>query len=100
MAESVKSNGGVYFVSAFSGLQAPINNDYACTMFTGLKPNTTKSHMVRAILESIAYSVYQIYKVMLLELNETPKIMNGTPISSAADGSLTPLAQKKFISAQ
>lgn len=36
-------------------LQAPLNDPKACASFMGLKPSTTKRHLVRAILESIAF---------------------------------------------
>lgn len=35
--------------------KAPLNDPKACASFMGLKPSTTKSHLVRAILESIAF---------------------------------------------
>lgn len=43
-------------------------NDYdAATGFIGIKPNTTKACMIRAILESIAFRLYQLYEVVLKE---------------------------------
>ncbi|CAJ0915636.1 unnamed protein product, partial [Mesorhabditis belari] len=63
MAESTH-NPGVYFVPAFGGLQTPINDDNACCGFLGLRPKTTKEQMVRAILEAIAFRVYQIWSAM------------------------------------
>lgn len=35
--------------------QAPLNDPGACASFMGLKPSTTKSHLLRAILESVAF---------------------------------------------
>jgi hypothetical protein len=35
--------------------QAPINDNKACTSMFGVTPSTNKAHIVRAILESIAY---------------------------------------------
>ncbi|KAI5092553.1 putative glycerol kinase 5, partial [Silurus meridionalis] len=55
IASSVHDSDGVCFVPSFSGLQAPLNDPKACASFMGLKPSTTKSHLVRAILESIAF---------------------------------------------
>uniref|UniRef100_A0AAR2JM75 Glycerol kinase 5 n=1 Tax=Pygocentrus nattereri TaxID=42514 RepID=A0AAR2JM75_PYGNA len=57
MANSVKDSDGVCFVPSFS----------ACAAFMGLKPSTTKSHLVRAILESIAFRNKQLFDVMLRE---------------------------------
>ncbi len=56
VAESVTSNGGVYFVPAFTGLGAPYWNPDARGLFTGLTRSTGRAHMVRAVLESIAYA--------------------------------------------
>ncbi|XP_041418121.1 putative glycerol kinase 5 isoform X2 [Xenopus laevis] len=67
MARSVPDCGGIYFVPSFSGLQAPINDPYACASFMGLKPSTSKSHLVRAILESVAYRNKQLYDTVLRE---------------------------------
>ncbi|KAK6010618.1 hypothetical protein OSTOST_24350 [Ostertagia ostertagi] len=50
------------------GLQTPINDDTACCGFLGIRPDTTKAHMVRAILESIAFRVYQIFETMRVEV--------------------------------
>ncbi|XP_030630356.1 glycerol kinase 5 [Chanos chanos] len=67
MATSVEDSDGVCFVPSFSGLQAPLNDPKACASFMGLKPSTTKSHLVRAILESIAFRNKQLYDIMLRE---------------------------------
>ncbi|MBN3275526.1 GLPK5 kinase, partial [Polyodon spathula] len=64
MANSVPDADGVCFVPSFSGLQAPLNDPHACASFMGLKPSTTKSHLVRAILESIAFRNKQLYEIM------------------------------------
>uniref|UniRef100_A0A665U885 Glycerol kinase 5 n=1 Tax=Echeneis naucrates TaxID=173247 RepID=A0A665U885_ECHNA len=67
MAYSVDDSDGVCFVPSFSGLQAPLNDPKACASFMGLKPSTTKSHLVRAILESVAFRNKQLYEIMLRE---------------------------------
>ncbi|KAM8953753.1 glycerol kinase 5 [Pelodytes ibericus] len=67
MAKSVSDCGGIYFVPSFTGLQAPVNDPYACASFMGLKPSTTKSHLVRAILESVAFRNKQLYNTVLRE---------------------------------
>uniref|UniRef100_A0A0K0D5Y4 FGGY_C domain-containing protein n=1 Tax=Angiostrongylus cantonensis TaxID=6313 RepID=A0A0K0D5Y4_ANGCA len=64
LARTVPDSNGVLFIPAFGGLQTPINNDTACCGFLGIRPDTTKAHMVRAILESIAFRVYQILETM------------------------------------
>ncbi|KAJ8011161.1 hypothetical protein DPEC_G00055300 [Dallia pectoralis] len=67
MASSVANSDGVCFVPSFSGLQAPLNDPRACASFMGLKHSTTKSHLVRAILESVAFRNKQLYETMLRE---------------------------------
>jgi len=67
IAKSVKDTDGVYFVPAFSGLQAPINDDKAGTLMIGMQPSTTKAHIVRALLESIAFRFKLLYETVLTE---------------------------------
>ncbi|XP_057712970.1 putative glycerol kinase 5 isoform X1 [Corythoichthys intestinalis] len=67
MAYSVSDSNGVCFVPSFSGLQAPLNDPKACASFMGLKPSTTKCHLVRAILESVAFRNKQLYETVLRE---------------------------------
>lgn len=67
MAESVTDTDGVFFVPAFNGLSAPVNDFYAASGFIGIKPSTTKSHMTRAILESIVFRVVQLVNASIKE---------------------------------
>ncbi|RAP32053.1 glycerol kinase [Candidatus Marinamargulisbacteria bacterium SCGC AG-439-L15] len=55
LARSVKDNGGVYFIPALSGLGAPYWQANARGSFVGLSQSSTKAHLIRAVLESIAY---------------------------------------------
>lgn len=64
MATSVPDNGGVYFVPAFSGLGAPWWNADAKACISGMTFASTKAHVVRAALESIAYQVTDLIKTM------------------------------------
>ncbi|VDK68726.1 unnamed protein product [Anisakis simplex] len=57
------------FVPAFSGLQTPINDTTACCAFLGLRPNTTKEHMLIALLDSIAFRIYQIWNTLTDEID-------------------------------
>ncbi|KAK6112565.1 FGGY of carbohydrate kinases N-terminal domain family protein [Brugia pahangi] len=63
MAQSC-SISGLYFIPAFFGIQTPLNDDTACCGFLGIRPDTTKEQMVRAMLESIAFRIYQIWKTV------------------------------------
>lgn len=58
LAQSVADTGGVYFVPAFSGLAAPWWDQYARGLVIGITGGTTKAHLARAVLESIAFQVY------------------------------------------
>lgn len=63
-ATSVKDNGGVYFVPAFAGLGAPWwHSDVKAAIF-GLTLGSTKAHLLRAALESIAYQVNDLVSAM------------------------------------
>lgn len=64
MAESVNSSQGVYVVPAFVGLGTPYwNSDVRGAMF-GLTRGTRKEHIVRAVLESLAYQSRELLAVM------------------------------------
>lgn len=64
LALSVKDTGGVYVVPAFTGLGAPYWNSSARGTVTGITRGTTKAHLVRAVLEGIAYQVSDVVKAM------------------------------------
>ncbi|XP_069166062.1 glycerol kinase 5 isoform X2 [Procambarus clarkii] len=67
MASSVKGPSTVFFIPAFQGIQAPLNDARATGGFLGLNAGTTRAHMVRAMLESLAFRIYQMYSAMLNE---------------------------------
>ncbi|EJF54771.1 glycerol kinase [Saprospira grandis DSM 2844] len=54
-AQQVEDTNGVYFVPAFAGLGAPYWDMYARGAILGLSRSSTKAHIVRAALESLAY---------------------------------------------
>lgn len=64
IAQSVRSNGGVYFVPAFVGLGAPYWDPHARGLITGLTQGTTRGHLVRAALESIAYQTRDLIEAI------------------------------------
>ncbi len=64
LADSVKDNGGVYFVPALTGLGAPYWDQYARGIIVGITRGTTDAHIARATLERIAFQVYDIVKAM------------------------------------
>lgn len=60
MARKVEDNGGVYFVPALSGLGAPHWDMSARGAFLGITAGVTREHMVRSVLEAIAYQVKEV----------------------------------------
>lgn len=72
LASKVSDTGGVYVVPAFVGLGAPHWNPYARGMVVGLTRGSTKNHLVRATLESIAYQNYDLFKVMEKDSGKKP----------------------------
>lgn len=64
LAASVPDTGGVVVVPAFTGLGAPYWNADARGMITGLTRGTTKAHLVRATLESVAHQTADLVEAM------------------------------------
>lgn len=71
LAATVTDNGGVYFVPALTGLGAPYWDQYARGAFYGISRGTTDGHIARAVLEGIAFQVYDIVKEMEKDLGST-----------------------------
>ena len=69
LAMSVKDNGDVYFVPAFSGLFSPHWDETARGVLVGLTRFTNKSHIARAVLESVAYQSYELLESMEKDMN-------------------------------
>ena len=64
IAKSVPDTGGVYFIPAFVGLGAPYWDMYARGTITGITRGTTKAHIIRATLESLAYQTKDVLLCM------------------------------------
>lgn len=64
LAASVPDTGGVFLVPAFAGLGAPHWDAYARGTIVGLTRGTTRAHIARAALESIALQVADILTAM------------------------------------
>ena len=65
VAKQVPDSGGVYFIPSFRGLSAPYWDTQTSGMIIGLKEDTTRSHIVRAALESLAYQVRDVYEAVV-----------------------------------
>jgi glycerol kinase len=70
LADTVKDNGGVYFVPALTGLGAPYWDQYARGVIIGITRGTTDAHIARATLEGIAFQVYDVVKAMEADAKE------------------------------
>lgn len=64
LASMVEGNNGVYLVPAFVGLGAPYWDNEARACIVGMSRDTTKAHIVRAALESIAYQIKDLVELM------------------------------------
>jgi glycerol kinase len=64
LASSLQDNGDVYCVPAFAGLGAPHWDMYARGTIVGIDRGTTRAHLARAVLESIAYQTRDLVEVM------------------------------------
>ncbi|KAK2033856.1 glycerol kinase [Colletotrichum zoysiae] len=64
LAETVPDNGGVVFVTAFSGLFAPYWIDDAKGTLFGITAHTQKGHIARATLEATCYQTKAILDAM------------------------------------
>lgn len=64
LASRVTDTDGVYIVPAFAGLGAPHWNQHARGTVFGLTRGTTRAHIARACLESIAYQTMDVLKAM------------------------------------
>jgi glycerol kinase len=67
LARTVKDNGGVYFVPAFSGLYAPYWQSSARGVIAGLTRYANKGHLARAVLEATAYQTREVLEAMEMD---------------------------------
>ena len=67
LARTVKDNGGVYFVPAFSGLYAPYWKTTARGVIAGLTRYANKGHLARAALEATAYQTREVVEAMEMD---------------------------------
>lgn len=63
-AEGVPDSGGVYIVPAFTGLGAPYWDMYARGIIVGITRGTKREHVIRAVLEAIAYQSRDVFEAM------------------------------------
>ncbi len=71
-----------YFVPAFTGLGAPYYDNDATGIFSGITRVTGKNEMVRAVVDSIAYQIYDVINLM-------EKVSGGELVNLKVDGGPT-----------
>ncbi|GJY73559.1 glycerol kinase [Tanacetum coccineum] len=76
LAAKVDSTGGVYFVPAFNGLFAPWWRDDARGVLIGITRFTNKSHIARAVLESMCFQVKDVLDSMHKDAGEKGETKN------------------------
>ncbi|MEM6377540.1 MAG: glycerol kinase GlpK, partial [Bacteroidota bacterium] len=74
-AMKVEHPDGVYVVPAFAGLGAPYWDMYARGAIFGLTRGTSKSHIIRATLESLAYQTKDVLMAMESDAESNLKIL-------------------------
>jgi glycerol kinase len=70
LAGSVADNGGVFFVPALTGLGAPHWDPHARGAIFGITRGTTRAHIARAALESIAFQVDELLQTLAADSGE------------------------------
>jgi len=97
LAKNVTDNGGVYFVPAFTGLGAPYWDQNAKGLIYGISRGTTKEHIARAALESIAYQSFDVIKAMEKDIGHSVKYIRAD--GGASDNSLLMQFQSDILGA-
>ena len=73
LALKVPDSAGVYVVPAFTGLGAPYWDQNARGAIFGLTRGTTREHLIRATLESLAYQTYDVIEALENDTNISVK---------------------------
>jgi glycerol kinase len=64
LAASVPDAGGVWFVPAFQGLGTPYMDAHARAVLGGVSRATGRAHVVRAVLEGVAWRCREVYDAL------------------------------------
>ena len=75
LARSVADSDGVYVVPAFVGLGAPYWDEAARGTIVGITRGTTRAHITRATLESIAYQTRDVMQAMQQDSGIAPAVL-------------------------
>ncbi len=83
LAASVSSTEGLYLVPAFTGLGAPHWDPHARGLLIGLTRGSSRAHIVRAALESVAY---QSAEVLLAMQRDAGQALSELRVDGGASG--------------
>jgi glycerol kinase len=75
LAAQVESTEGIYVVPALVGLGAPYWDANARGLITGLTHGSKVEHVARAVIESIAYQIRDVFDVMQSETDDDLTIL-------------------------
>jgi glycerol kinase len=75
LARKVDSTEGLYLVPAFVGLGAPHWDDRARGLMSGITRGSSRAHLSRAVLESIAYQIRDVFDAMKSETSANLNVL-------------------------
>lgn len=85
LAEAAEDTGGMYLVPAFTGLGAPYWDPYARGLIIGLTRGTSRKHIARAVLESIAYLTRDVVEAVCNDTGQRVKMLKADGGASRSD---------------
>ena len=85
LAGSIHDNGGVFLVPAFTGLGAPYWDPFARGIILGLTRGTSRAHIARAALESIAFQSAELLDAMQKDAGQALKELRVDGAAAAND---------------
>ena len=100
LALEVSNTNEAQFVPAFTGLGAPYWEPNAKASLIGILLNTQKTHIARAVLEGIAYSVFDVFSVLEKDfsfIGKTIKVDGGVSNSEVCMQTTSNMTQRKLV---
>ena len=105
LAKSVKDSHGVVFVPALAGLGAPHWRQDARGLISGIDRGVTKAHLARAVLEGVAFEIYDLAQAMAQDIGKPMPMFrvdggmsaNDLLMQYQADLLMTPIERPKMI---
>jgi glycerol kinase len=93
LAASVTDSAGVWAIPAFQGLGTPYMDPKASAVIGGLSRGSTRAHVVRAVLEGIAFRAREVLEALLEDTQtERPEVLRVDGGAAANDFLLQTLA--------